>query len=56
MRVARQEYHFVTFLYVEIDVVEKHYAFFRLLAQSGNFQNLVARLAFGSEDDARILT
>ena len=55
-RVARQEYHFVTFLYVEIDVVEKHYAFLRLLAQSGNFQNLVARLTFGSEDDARILT
>jgi len=26
-----------------------------LLAQSGNFEDLVARLAFGSEDDARIL-
>ena len=41
--------------YIEVDIVEKHYAFFRLLAQSGNFENLIARLAFGSEDNTRIL-
>ena len=55
-RVVRKEYNLVSLLYVEVDVAEQHRTIFQRFRQTGNFQNLITRFAFGRKDDARILT
>ena len=52
--VAAEEYDFVTFLHVEVYIVEKYCPVFRGGFQPFHFQNLVARFTFHLEDDARI--
>ncbi len=55
-RVVRKEYNLVSLLYVEVDIAEQHRTIFQRFRQTGNFQNLITRFAFGRKDDARILT
>ena len=53
--VATEEDNLIALLDVEVHITEEHGAILHLGTQIVDRQNLIARLALGSEDDAGIL-